>query len=363
MNILNQRNFSAGPGALPSAVLEQVQQAIQALPETGVSMLGMSHRSDWFMGLIHEAEMRLRTLLAIPQNYHVMFLQGGSSLQFSMIAMAYLKGTGKTAAYMQTGYWSAKAPVEAALEGDVHVAWSGEAEGYQSLPSWGQLQIDPQAAYLHYVSNETVEGLEFTDHPKGLGVPIICDMSSNLLSRPIDVSAFDLIYAHAQKNLGPAGVTVVIVKDAFLDMARNDLPSMLNYHTQLKAQSVYNTPCVFSIYVLNLVVQWLLEDVGSLKAMGELNAQKAAVVYQALNLFPEHFRIHAKLPFRSQMNVAFRLQSPEKEREFLAHAALEGFTGLEGHRSLGGLRISLYNAIELVAASELAGFLKQEAER
>ena len=368
MNLLNQRNFSAGPGALPESVLRDVEQAIHALPETGVSVLGMSHRSEWFMGLIEQAQSRLRTLLGIPKNYHVMFLQGGSSLQFSMIAMAFLRGTGKTAHYLQTGYWSAKAPSEAAHEGSVHIAWNGESDGYTSLPEWEHLKIDPKAAYLHYVSNETVEGLEFSSDPvspktgEGLGVPIICDMSSNLLSRPIDISKFDLIYAHAQKNLGPAGVTLVIVKDEFLDLARNDLPSMLNYHTHLKAKSVYNTPCVLSIYVLNLVTQWMLQDVGGLQAMEEINHQKAACIYQALNHYPEHYQIHAKAGFRSRMNVAFRLNNPKKERDFLMHAKREGFTGLEGHRSLGGLSVSLYNAIGLEAAADLAQFITQDAQ-
>jgi len=363
MTINNRRNFSAGPGALPECVLQQVQEAIQALPENGMSVLGMSHRSDWFMQLLQKTQSNLRTLLDIPNNYQVMFLQGGSSLQFSMIPMAFLRGTGKTAAYLETGYWSAKAPLEAAHEGSVRIAWSDKAAGYRSLPDWGQLQVDPNAAYLHYVSNETVEGLEFGSEPLGLGMPIVCDMSSNLLSRPLDVSRFDLIYAHAQKNLGPAGVTLVIIKDKFLALARKDVPSMLNYHTHVRAQSVYNTPCVFSIYVLHLVTQWMLDKVGGVKAMGEINTQKASLIYQALAQFPAHYRIHAQAAFRSQMNVTFHLQSPAKEKDFLAKAQSSGFHGLEGHRSLGGIRISLYNAIGVEATQELAKFLIEEASR
>ncbi len=359
--INNQRNFSAGPGALPECVLQMVQEAIQALPETGISVLGMSHRSDWFMQLLQKTQRHLRILLGIPNDYQVLFLQGGSSLQFSMIPMAFLRGTGKTAEYLETGYWSAKAPLEAAHEGRVRIAWSDKAAGYRSLPDWGQLQLDPNAAYLHYVSNETVEGLEFGSEPIGLGVPIVCDMSSNLLSRPVDVSHFDLIYAHAQKNLGPAGVTLVIIKDEFLALARKDVPSMLNYHTHMRAQSVYNTPCVFSIYVLHLVTQWMLGKVGGVKAMGEINTQKASLIYQALAQFPAHYRIHAQAPFRSQMNVAFHLQSPAREKDFLAKAQSSGFHGLEGHRSLGGIRISLYNAIGVEATQALAEFLIEDA--
>ena len=340
-----------------------VQEAIQALPETGISVLGMSHRSDWFMQLLQKAQSNLRILLGIPNNYQVLFLQGGSSLQFSMIPMAFLRGTDKTAVYLETGYWSAKAPLEAAHEGSVRIAWSDKASGYRSLPDWGQLQLEPNAAYLHYVSNETVEGLEFGSQPIGLGIPIVCDMSSNLLSSPLDVGRFDLIYAHAQKNLGPAGVTLVIIKDEFLALARKDVPSMLNYHTHLSAQSVFNTPCVFSIYVLHLVTQWILEKVGGLKAMGDINAQKAALIYQALAQFPVHYRIHAQAPFRSQMNVAFHLESPAREMDFLAKAQSAGFHGLEGHRSLGGIRISLYNAIGVEATQALAEFLVEAALR
>ena len=361
MTLNNQRNFSAGPGALPDSVLRQVQEAIVALPETGISVLGMSHRSDWFEQQLHDAENNLRSLLDIPKNYQILFLQGGSSLQFSMIPMAFLRGTGKTAEYLETGYWSSKAPKEAVHEGNVHIAWSDKVAGFRSLPDWGQLQLDPKAAYLHYVSNETVEGLEFKSEPKGLSVPIICDMSSNLLARPVDISRFDLIYAHAQKNLGPAGVTLVIVKDEFLACARNDLPSMLNYHTHLSAHSVYNTPCVFSIYVLNLVTQWMLREVGGLISMGELNNKKANLIYQALDQFPEHYQLHARPPNRSEMNVTFRLKSSLLEADFLKNARSSGFTGLEGHRSLGGIRISLYNAIGLQATQELAQFLISQA--
>jgi phosphoserine aminotransferase len=359
----NALNFSGGPGALPASVLHQVQQAVAALPETGLSVLGMSHRSDWFREVLDETERNLRALLVIPDDYHVLFIQGGSSLQFSTLPMSFLRGTGRTAEYIVSGYWSAKAPPEARLEGDTRVVWDGASEGYRRLPAGGELGLSAHAAYLHYVSNETVEGVEFSETPGLPGVPLVCDMSSNLAAAPLDVSRYDLIYAHAQKNLGPAGITVVILRDSFMQRAASPLPTMLDYRIHAKARSLYNTPPVFAIYVLMLVTRWLRDEVGGLAAMAALNRAKAERIYAALDAHPDFFRIHAMRPHRSTMNVAFRLPDAAIEAQFLRAAAEAGFAGLEGHRSIGGLRISLYNAVTLQATATLAAWLSEFPRR
>ena len=355
----NELNFSGGPGALPASVLHQAQQAVAALPETGLSVLGMSHRSDWFRDVIDETERNLRALLVIPDDYHVLFIQGGSSLQFSTLPMSFLRGTGGTAEYIVSGYWSAKAPPEARLEGDTRIVWDGASEGYRSLPAAGELRLSPDAAYLHYVSNETVEGVEFSETPGLPGVPLVCDMSSNMAAAPLDVSRYDLIYAHAQKNLGPAGITVVILRDSFMQRAASPLPSMLDYRVHAQARSLYNTPPVFAIYVLMLVTRWLRDDIGGLAAMAALNRAKAEQIYGALDAHPDFYRVHALRPHRSTMNVAFRLPDATLEAQFLRAAAEAGFAGLEGHRSIGGLRISLYNAVTLQATTTLAAWMSE----
>jgi phosphoserine aminotransferase len=358
----NALNFCPGPGALPAEVLALASEAVSALPETGLSVLGMSHRSDWFRAVLDEAEGNLRALLEIPADFHVLFMQGGASLQFAMLPMSFLRSTGKTADYIVSGYWSAKAPAEARMEGDVCVAWDGSAEGYRRLPLADELQLSTDAAYLHYVSNETVEGLSYSYRPGRAGVPLICDMSSDLLAGPIDVSRYAMIYAHAQKNLGPSGVTIVIVRDSFLQAAAPGLPVILDYRTFVKARSIYNTPPVFAIYVLMLVTRWLRERVGGLAQMAEINTAKAKLVYDALDSYPEIYRPHSAPACRSRMNVTFRVADADAERAFLAAAARRGFSGLEGHRSMGGLRASLYNAVTVEAAQALGAFLCTWAE-
>ncbi|MFZ0500337.1 MAG: 3-phosphoserine/phosphohydroxythreonine transaminase [Steroidobacteraceae bacterium] len=359
----NELNFSGGPGALPASVLQEAQRAVGTLPGTGLSVLGMSHRSDWFRGVLDETERNLRALLTIPDEYHVLFVQGGSSLQFSTLPMSFLRGTGRTAEYIVSGYWSAKAPPEARLEGDTRVVWDGASNGYRSLPATGELRLSPDAAYLHYVSNETVEGVEFAETPGLPGVPLVCDMSSNITAAPLDVSRYDLIYAHAQKNLGPAGITVVVLRDGFMRRAASPLPTMLDYRVHAEARSLYNTPPVFAIYVLMLVTRWLRDEVGGLAAMAALNRAKAELIYGALDAHPDFFRIHALRPHRSTMNVAFQLPDAATEAQFLRAATAAGFAGLEGHRSIGGLRISLYNAVTPEAAATLAGWLTEFQRR
>lgn len=363
MKLRNELNFSGGPGVLPEKVLAQAQEAIGTVPELGLSILGISHRSDWFAAIVNELEGNFRKLLGLPENYRVLFLQGGATQQFSMVAMNFLRGRRCPADYLHTGYWSGKAIPEARLEGPLNVLWSGQATGFQRLPGDQELDFSPDAPYLHYVSNETVEGLQFHRLLGRDDVPRICDMSSDFLSRPCAAERFSLIYAHAQKNIGPAGVTVVLLRDELLDTIDGPLPSFLDYRKQVEAHSNLNTPPVFAIYVVLLVTRWLLEDIGGVKAMGLRNAQKAARLYQAIDDSQDFYRGRAAPADRSLMNVALKLPSPELERKFLAEAQIAGFSGLAGHRSIGGIRASLYNALQLSAVDELVGFMEDFRRR
>lgn len=355
---MNSLNFSGGPGILPATVLAETQQAISAIPGVGLSILGISHRSDWFAEVVAEAERNIRELLQLPDNYAVLFLQGGATLQFSMIPMLLLRGTGKTAEYLRTGYWSSKAIPEASLEGKVRILWDGAAEGFRRLPRPEEYSCSPEAAYLHYASNETVEGTQFHTIPGIDGVPRVCDMSSDFLSRPFDPRRYDLIYAHAQKNLGPAGVTVVIVRRELLDQTPVGLPPLLDYRSHLNARSIYNTPPVFAIYVVMLVTRWLRHEIGGLANMASINEKKAEPLYRALDDSQGFYQGWAAKEDRSLMNVAFKLPTPALEAAFLKEAAAEGFSGLAGHRSLGGLRASIYNAMTPQAVASLCSFME-----
>ena len=362
--ISNKLNFSAGPGALPDKVLTEASQSIIALENSGISVLGMSHRSEWFREVVDETKRNIRKLLSIPEDYHVLFLQGGSSLQFSMIPMNFLRNSDQTAEFIVSGYWSAKAPTEATFEGSSKVVWTGKSEGFRKLPSASELELSSKAAYLHYVSNETVEGLEFPYIPEKDNVPIICDMASDILSKPIPVDKFSLIYAHAQKNLGPAGVTLVIIKNDLLRRSISEhLPTYFRYETHIKNDSIYNTPPVFAIYTTLLVTRWLLDDVGGLDNMASYNTEKADLIYQALDDATDFYIPHAEKLCRSKMNVSFFLKTKELEKIFLNLAEQEGFYGLGGHRSLGGLRASLYNAVTKESCKELALFLNDFAKK
>lgn len=355
---MNSLNFSGGPGVLPDSVLTETQQAIAMIPEVGLSILGVSHRSDWFAAVVDETERNIRELIQLPDSHAVLFLQGGASLQFSMVPMLLLRGSGKTAEYLRTGYWSSKAIPEASLEGKVRVIWDGGAHGFRRLPRPDELSCSADAAYLHYVSNETVEGLQFRDIPGIDGVPRVCDMSSDFLSRPFDPNRYDLIYAHAQKNLGPAGVTVVIVRRELLDRAPEGLPATLDYRAHLKAHSIYNTPPVFAIYVTMLVTRWLLNEIGGLEKMALINQKKAKGLYQTIDGSAGFYQGWATPESRSLMNVVFKLRSAELEAAFLKQAAAEGFSGLAGHRSLGGIRASIYNAMTPQAVDTLCSFME-----
>jgi len=357
---LNALNFSGGPGALPESVLEQTRDAIIALPDTGMSVLGMSHRSDWFRAVLDEAEQNLRHLLGVSDDYAVTFLQGGSSLQFAMIPMNFAARAVAPPEYVSTGYWSAKATTEAAKVTERNIIWDGGATGYRSLPDLQALGVAPSAAYLHYVSNETVEGLQFPDCKQGaIAAPLIADMSSDFLSKPICTAAYSMIYAHAQKNLGPAGVTVALIERALLDRIPNGLPAILDFRTHVQHSSNYNTPPVFAIYVLMLVTRWLRDDIGGLHAMQTINERKAQRLYDTLDALGDAVTVHAQPRWRSRMNVAFTFGDSRLDRAFIRVAREQGLTGLEGHRSIGGLRASLYNAVGEAAVERLAAVLTE----
>ena len=356
-NTVNHLNFSGGPGALPTSVLADIQQAILEVPGTRLSLLGISHRSDWFAAVVHELEDNVRSLLGLGKNFHVLMLQGGATQQFSMVPMTLLRGKSQPAEYLQTGYWSSKPVQEARREGPVRVLWSGQGTGFDSLPRNAELDFSPDASYLHYVSNETVEGLQFHEVLGLDAVPRVCDMSSDFLSRPCEAERFSIIYAHAQKNIGPAGVTMVLLRDDVLAGANTDLPDFLNYRTQIDSHSNFNTPPVFSIYVTLLVTRWLMHQVGGLAQMDLINREKAAKLYQFLDASDGFYQGRARAADRSLMNVVFQLPSQELEARFLAESSEAGFSGLGGHRAIGGIRASIYNALSVSAVDSLLGFM------
>ncbi|MCK9200128.1 MAG: phosphoserine transaminase [Gallionella sp.] len=363
MKLRNNLNFSGGPGALPESVLLQVQEAIIEVPGVGLSILGISHRSDWFAAVITELENNIRTLLGVSADYHVLFLQGGATQQFSMVPMTLLRGKSHPAEYLHTGYWSGKAIPEARREGPVHELWSGKENGYTRLPGDDELSFSADAPYFHYISNETVEGLQLHRVLGRDDVPRICDMSSDFLSRPCEAERYSLIYAHAQKNIGPAGVTVVLVRDELLPdrtqgNANADLPGFLNYRSHIQAHSNFNTPPVFAIYVVLLVSRWLLNEIGGVARMAGINHNKAELLYRMLDGSDDFYRGRAAVQDRSMMNVVFNLPSPEMERRFISDALEAGFSGLAGHRAIGGIRASIYNALTLSAVEQLAGFME-----
>jgi phosphoserine aminotransferase len=358
MKPLNNLNFSAGPGALPESVLVQVQQSIIEVPEVGLSILGISHRTDWFESVVAELENNIRKLLGLSDNYHVLFLQGGTTQQFSMIPMALLRGKTTPADYLHTGYWSGKAIIEAKREGPVREVWSGETGGYRHLPGDSELVFSPDAPYLHYISNETVEGLQFHRVLGRDDVPRVCDMSSDFLSQPCEANRYSLIYAHAQKNIGPAGVTVVLVRDEALQDTPTNLPGFLDYRNHIQSHSNYNTPPVFAIYVVLLITRWLINEIGGLSRMAEINRNKAELMYRLLDSSNNFYRGRVEPQSRSLMNVTFKLANSEIESRFLAEAQSAGFSGLAGHRSVGGVRASLYNGLTLSAVEQLVGFME-----
>jgi phosphoserine aminotransferase len=354
-------NFAAGPATLPLPVLEQAQRDLVSLPGIGASPLEVSHRSPWFEDVIGEAEANLRSLLAIPDSHHVVFCQGGASMQFSMVPMNLLRGNEHPAAYVVTGSWGTKAVPEAEKEGSARVVWSGKEEGFVRVPRDDELRsvLDEDAAYVHITSNETIQGVEFPTTPAvPHGVPLISDSSSDFLSRPMDIASHALLYAGAQKNAGPAGVTIAIVRDDLLARIPDGLPRVMDYRTYVENRSMYNTPPVFAIYVLLLVTRWLRDEVGGLEKQLEHNREKASAIYDAIDESAGFYRGHAQAGSRSSMNVTWRLPSEELERRFIEEAAALGMVELKGHRSVGGIRASLYNAMPSAGAQALADFMR-----
>jgi phosphoserine aminotransferase len=350
-------NFSPGPAMLPLPALEEAQRDLLALPGTGISILEISHRSKAFDKIINQAEANLRSLLGIPDNYRVLFLQGGALLQFGMVAMNLLHGSGKSADYILSGTWSKKAHDEAKTQGPVSVAWDGKPGNFNRVPAQGELKLDPGAAYAYFAVNETIQGVEFTDEPAVGDVPLVCDASSNFLSRPVDIKKYGILFACAQKNAGPAGVTVVIIRDDLVTRSPADLPSMLNYKVLAEGKSLLNTPPTFAIYLVKLVTDWLVNQIGGLAKMADLNRRKANMLYNVIDRSEGFYQGHAETASRSAMNVAFRLANPAHDEPFLKQAAAQGLCELKGHRSVGGCRASIYNAMPIEGVRLLADFM------
>jgi phosphoserine aminotransferase len=359
---MNERiyNFSAGPAVLPVPVLEQARDEMLSLPGVGMSVMEISHRSKTFDEIIGGAEAGIRELMGVPDDYHVLFLQGGASLQFSMIPMNLL-GEGQTADYVITGSWGKKALKEAKKVGAVSVAADLADSRYTRTPEPHELKLDPAAAYVHVTSNETIEGVEFKADPEAGGVPLVCDASSNIMSRPIDVAKYALIYAGAQKNLGPSGVTLVIIRDDLLQRIPDGLHTMLDYRTHAQNKSLYNTPNTWGIYILNLVCKWV-KDQGGLEGIYRKNEEKAKLIYDAIDA-TDFYRGHAAKEARSLMNVTWRLPSEDLEKQFVKEAAAARLDGLKGHRSVGGIRASIYNAFPREGCEALASFMRDFASK
>ena len=352
-------NFSAGPGTLPEPVLERVRDEMLNHGGSGMSVLEMSHRGGPYDAIHAAAEADLRALMGIPDDYRVLFLQGGASLQFTMLAMALGRGE-RGGDYVVTGTWGEKAVEAARIEGTPRVAWDGAAEGYRRIPRNEELDLASDAAYVHITSNETIQGVQWEGDPDF--PTLVCDMSSDILSRPVDVARYALLYAGAQKNMGPAGATVVIVRESLLERLPKGLPPMLDYRLQAKNDSRYNTPPTFSIYVSGLVYRHLLES-GGLPTAATRNARKAALLYDVIDGSEGFYRGHAAPESRSTMNVVFTLPDEARTSAFLKEATDQGFDGLKGHRSVGGLRASIYNAFPLEGCEALAAFMQDFATR
>ena len=346
-------NFSAGPATLPYEVLVQAAKDIVNFNNKGIGLIEMSHRSKEFIGVVNECESLLRELMSIPDNYKVLFLQGGASTQFAMVPMNLLQ-TGKSATYLNTGTWSKKAIKEAKLFGDIDVAYSSEDTIFDRVPLPDEYQVAPNAEYLYFVSNNTIYGTQFHQFPE-TDTDLVCDMSSDILARTVDVSRFGIIFAGAQKNMGPAGCAVVIIREDLLNKAPDNIPTMFRYKTHAEKGSMFNTPPCFSIYTIGLVLKWL-KNLGGLPTIEKMNLEKAGLLYQAIDN-SDFYTGHARFDSRSIMNVTFNLPTPELEAQFIKDAAAASFDGLKGHRSVGGCRASIYNAFPREGVEKLVDFM------
>jgi len=354
-------NFSAGPAMLPQIVIERAQQEMLDWNGSGMSVMEMSHRGKEYMSIAEKAEADLREVLQIPSNYKVLFLQGGASSQFAMVPMNLLRG--KTGAdYINTGAWSKKAISEAKRYCTVNVAATTEANNFSSAPAQSELKLSADAAYVHYTPNETIGGVEFPYLPETGGVPLVADMSSTILSRPIGVTKYGVIYAGAQKNIGPAGLTVVIVREDLIGETIAGTPTMFDYKIHADNDSMYNTPATYSWYLAGLVFEWLKTDIGGLDKMAEINKRKADKLYAAID-GSDFYANPVAVECRSWMNVPFTLANPELDSTFLAEAKEVGLVTLKGHRSVGGMRASIYNAMPEEGVDALVAFMADFEKR
>ncbi len=352
-------NFSPGPATLPREVLAQASEDIINYNNTGMGLVELSHRSGEFMAIAEETEALLRELLNIPANYKVLFLQGGASTQFAMIPMNLL-GAGKKATYLNTGTWAKKAIKEANIIAEADVAYSSEADSFNHVPDQADYSVAPESEYLYFVSNNTIYGTQFKQFPQSEKM-LVCDMSSDILSREIDIKPFGLIFAGAQKNMGPAGATVVIIRDDLLDRTPDSVPTMFRYKTHADKGSMFNTPPCFAIYTIGLVLKWL-KKIGGVAEIEKINREKAALLYKAIDK-TDFFKGHARENSRSMMNITFNLPSPELESRLVTDALDAGFSGLKGHRSIGGLRASIYNAFPRQGVVDLIDFMEEFAKK
>ncbi len=354
-------NFNAGPAILPQAVLERARAELLDYQGRGMSIMEMSHRSKEFEAINSGAEAAFKRLIGVGDDYRVLFVQGGASTQFAMLPMNFLP-PGGAADYIVTGAWGEKAQEEASKFGRANIAASTKDSNYSRNPRADEITLSDDAAYVHLTSNETIQGVQFPAFPDVGAHPLVADMSSDILSRPIDASKFALIYAGAQKNLGPSGVTVVLIRQSWLDTAAKTPPTMLRYGTHAKNNSLYNTPPVFGVYMLNLVLEWIEEN-GGVEGMAARNEQKAAIIYNAIDGSNGFYRGHAAPADRSRMNVTFRLPSEALEKQFVAESVAANMVGLAGHRSVGGIRASIYNAMTPEGCQALAAFMGEFARK
>lgn len=348
-------NFSAGPAIMPVEVLKEAQEDFISYKGTGMSVMEMSHRSKTYDNIIKTAEKDLRTLLNIGDDYAVLFLQGGATLQFSMVPLNLMQGK---ADYIVTGAWAEKAAKEAKKVGTVNIAGTTKSENFSRLPKQNELKLDPEASYVHYTSNNTIFGTQYKTEPEVGNVPLVCDASSDILYKKIDINKYGLIYAGAQKNMGPSGCTLIIMKKALLERSQDSLHTYLNYKIHAENETMYNTPATFAIYMMGLVFKWLIKN-GGLDAMHKTNVEKAGILYDYMDNSDGYYRPTVTVKEdRSLMNVTYRLPNEELEAKFISEASQKGFSGLKGHRSVGGIRASIYNAFPKEGVAALVELMK-----
>jgi phosphoserine aminotransferase len=348
-------NFSAGPCTLPLSALEKAQKDFVDYQGAGMSLIEMSHRGKHYDAVHFEAIANVKEILNVPEDFEVLFIQGGATLQFAMIAMNFL-GDGKVGEYVNTGAWAKKAIADGKKVGETRVIWTGEAESFMRMPKVDEIKFSSDAAYVHMCGNETIGGIEFNDYPDTGDVPLIVDMSSHIMSRPIDFNKIDMVYGGAQKNLGPAGMAVVIMRKSLIEKANDNVPAYLSYKIHAKSESLYNTPPVFAIYMMKLTTDWV-KEIGGLKATQELAMARSNALYDVIDNSDGWYRCPVDKESRSNMNVVWRLPSEDLEKKFIAEALAAGFSGLKGHRSVGGCRASMYNAMPTQGATKLAEFM------